>query len=122
MLIKKWLRSFGFDIRRHHSLYSTTLKHHNIKTILDIGANDGHWSAEMRTLYPTAQIYAFEPLKDCFAGLVKKFESDTRFKAFNIALGDTDGKAKLSVAHLIPVLLCSTWLNFTKTYIQKVRT
>ena len=90
MPIKKILRRCGYDISRYHSLYDTVLKHHGIKTILDIGANDGLWSAEMRTLFPEAHIYAFEPLTDCYERTVKRFEHDPHFTGFNIGLGDTD--------------------------------
>ncbi len=90
MRIKKILRSFGYDVRRHHSLYETVLRHHQIQTILDIGANDGHWSHDMRMLFPRAQIYAFEPLKDCFERMVQTFEGDKKFCGYNVGLSDTD--------------------------------
>jgi FkbM family methyltransferase len=88
MFIKKILRHFGIDLVRYHSLYDSVLKHHNVNTIIDVGANDGVWSNEMRKLFPKAQIYAFEPLKDCFEKLQSKFSNDSNFKAFNFALGD----------------------------------
>jgi FkbM family methyltransferase len=100
--IKKILRSCGYDIRYYHSLYDTVLKHHDIKTILDIGANDGHWSQEMRTLFPTAHIYAFEPLKDCFERITNQFSSDPHYKAFNIALGNTDGTTEIERSSFHP--------------------
>lgn len=90
MLVKKMLRALGFDIRRHHSLHATVLKHHDIKTVLDIGANDGHWSQEMRALLPKARIYAFEPLRDCFDRAQERLSNDKNFHAFNVGLGDTD--------------------------------
>lgn len=102
MRIKNILRSFGWDIRRHHSLYDTALKHYHINTIIDIGANDGLWSKEMRSLLPTAQIYAFEPLKDCYDRLTKRFEGDQHFKAFNVALGEKDGTADLGRSSFHP--------------------
>ena len=102
MLIKKILRSFGYDIRKYHPLYDTVLKHHNIKTILDIGANDGHWSQEMRTLFPEAQIYAFEPLKDCFERMSKRLAGDACFSGFNVGLGDTDGTTEIERSSFHP--------------------
>jgi len=102
MAIKKVLRAFGWDIRRYHSLHDTVLKHHDIQTILDIGANDGHWAQEMRSLFPDAQIYAFEPLKDCFERVVARFEGDALFKAFNVALGDNDGSAEIERSSFHP--------------------
>ncbi|OGG45294.1 hypothetical protein A2673_00080 [Candidatus Kaiserbacteria bacterium RIFCSPHIGHO2_01_FULL_50_13] len=102
MNIKKILRSFGYDIRRYHSLYDTVLKHREIQTVLDIGANDGHWSAEIRTLLPHAHIHAFEPLKDCFERANRRFASDPHFKSFNIALGDSDGYTEIERSSFHP--------------------
>jgi hypothetical protein len=41
----------------------------NIATVLDIGAHVGGFSYTARPLFPQAQIYAFEPLPDCYAQL-----------------------------------------------------
>lgn len=99
---KHILRHFGYDIKYYHSLYDSTLKHYNIHTILDIGANDGLWSAEMRTLFPHAHIYAFEPLRDCFERMQKRFIKDVRFTGFNVALGDTDGTGSIERSSFHP--------------------
>lgn len=90
IFIKKIIRRFGYDIVAHRPLQKTILDRYNIKTIFDIGANDGTWSAEMRKLYPDAQIYAFEPLKECFSAIQKKFKNDNKCHIFNVALGDED--------------------------------
>lgn len=90
MLVKNIVRRFGYDIVVYHSLQKTILNQYNIKTVFDIGANDGVWSAEIRKLYPDAQIYAFEPIKECFSTLQKKFDGDTKHHAFNVALGNED--------------------------------
>jgi len=102
MRVKKILRGFGYDIRRYHSLYDTVLKHHDIRTILDIGANDGYWATDIRALLPEAQIYAFEPLRDCFEKLGSKFKNDKNFKSFNFALGDTDGTTEIERSSFHP--------------------
>jgi len=95
MSIKKVMRRFGFDVVRYHSVFNTVLRHHNISTIIDIGANNGIWSLEMRHLFPTAQIYAFEPLRDCFERISIKFKNDQNFRPFNFALGDKNGTANI---------------------------
>lgn len=102
MGIKKLLRSFGYDVRRYHSLFETVLKRYDIKTILDIGANDGHWSEEMRALFPNAQIYAFEPLLDCFERIEKRFANDARFRIFNTALGNTNDATEIERSSFHP--------------------
>ena len=38
----------------------------NIRTVVDVGANAGQFSSAIRCFVPEAQIYAFEPLPDCY--------------------------------------------------------
>lgn len=102
MLVKGFVRQFGYDVRRYHALYDTVLKRHDIKTVLDIGANDGEWSHEMRVLFPDAQIYAFEPLTDCFERLTRRFNGDRHFRAFPVALSDVDGSAEIERSSFHP--------------------
>src|SRR5205807_2367488 len=49
-------------------------------------------SKEMRTLFPKATIYSFEPLADCFTILTKTMKDDSHFTAYNFALGDVSGE------------------------------
>jgi FkbM family methyltransferase len=73
-----------------------------IKTILDIGANTGQFSTEIRKILPIAKIIAFEPLKDCYEELVKKGESLRYFEAHNFALGDKEDKVKIHRSEFAP--------------------
>jgi FkbM family methyltransferase len=102
MRIKKALRAFGYDIRRHHSVSEMVLRHYAIQTILDIGANDGYWSTEMRALFPKAQIYAFEPLQDCFNRSKERFVNDKKFHIFQVGLGDTEMEAPIERSSFHP--------------------
>src|SRR3989344_5274365 len=88
--LRKFIQNFGFDFHRYIPKidYWIFLKSLNINTILDIGANIGQFAIEARTKSPDSQIYSFEPLKECFKKLEKKFEKDKKFKAFNYALGN----------------------------------
>ncbi len=67
-----------------------------IKTILDIGANSGQAAGRFRRYFPEAMIYSFEPLPDCYKQLTAAFLNDNKFKAFNVALGDSTGTAKFN--------------------------
>ena len=69
------------------------LPEQNIQTVLDIGANKGQFAGRMRHALPNAQLYCFEPLKDCFEQLTNRFRGDGRFQAFPFALGDAEGTA-----------------------------
>jgi FkbM family methyltransferase len=63
-----------------------------VQTVLDVGANLGQFSSEIRRLLPDVNIYAFEPLPDCFAKLQSAFSGDPHFHAFNIGLGEVSGE------------------------------
>lgn len=64
------------------------------KIVLDIGANTGVYSLTTKAINPTAQVYAFEPLKKMF----KKLELNKKLNKYNIdciekAASDKSGKA-----------------------------
>ncbi len=65
------------------------LKELNINTVIDVGANIGQFAGEVRKVLPNAQIYSFEPMKDCYEKLIENRKGDSLFKAFNFALGDS---------------------------------
>lgn len=102
MKIKKILNIFGFDVKRHHPLYETIIKPLGIKTVVDIGANIGMFSKEMRERFPDAHIYAFEPLADCYQSLMSTMGSDNRFRAWNTALGDINGQTEIQRSSFHP--------------------
>jgi FkbM family methyltransferase len=84
----------GLDICRVKHKYEW-LRPYNIRTILDIGANIGYFSATFHKILPQAAIYAFEPLADCYKQLLKRMKKVPQFHAFNYALGDADSDAKI---------------------------
>lgn len=61
------------------------------ESILDIGAHTGGWSRTVRAIFPQASIYAFEPLPDSYQVCTHLMKAQTKFKAFNVALGDRNG-------------------------------
>src|SRR5882724_10601969 len=70
------------------------VKEAGIKTVVDIGAHSGEFSSAIRAILPDAQIYAFEPLPECYEKIRNKFKSDTRYRAFQNPLGDDRGQIK----------------------------
>lgn len=66
-----------------------------IKTVMDIGANTGQFANEIREILPDVFIYSFEPLKDCYEALSKSHVNDKKFKAYNMALGNQNGKTTI---------------------------
>ena len=100
--IKKMLRSRGYDVVRYHSFYDSALRPMGIQTIFDIGANTGEFSKEMRALFPEAQIFAFEPLRDCFEQIQVKMAGDQKFQALNVALGAENGESVIQRSSFHP--------------------
>ena len=91
--LRKILQEFGIDVHRYRGEVEplTYLQTLGVETILDIGANTGQFAREIRQLLPRAQIYSFEPIAECYQKLLEVMRGDMRFKAFNTALGDTEG-------------------------------
>jgi FkbM family methyltransferase len=107
-LIRKFLQKFKYDIVKLQPEYISGkldkasleieykwLKDQGIKSIIDIGANEGQFSEKIRLLFPHATIYAFEPLPDVCKKLVQNFKNDNHFSAFNVGIGET--KATLTI-------------------------
>jgi FkbM family methyltransferase len=63
----------------------------NPEIILDIGANTGIASIYFATQYPSAKIYAFEPVPENFSLLQKNIEPYGSIRALPFALGRENG-------------------------------
>ena len=61
------------------------------KTIIDIGSHTGESISFFSKLYPSSKIFGFEPQKNCFIQLKKKFSSK-KIKIENYALGEKKNK------------------------------
>lgn len=63
-----------------------------INTVFDIGAYTGRFASVIHEILPSVMIYSFEPLADCYEELEKRMAKVSGFRAFNIALGDSNGE------------------------------
>jgi len=92
--IKGFLRSLGLRVsfinkgELSEEKKIEWLKNIDFKTIIDVGASKGNFSLQFHKIFPSAQIYAFEPLSDCFELTKKKLVGVADFKAFNLALSE----------------------------------
>lgn len=112
ILIKKILRAFGVELHRistSRSYFTQSeinqlkwLRDLEIKTILDIGANTGQFAQSISEILPNSTLYAFEPLPDCYAELIKNLIGLPKAEAFNIALGDETGKVQINYNEFSP--------------------
>jgi FkbM family methyltransferase len=63
----------------------------DIRTVFDVGANVGQTALHYRKVFPKASIWSFEPHSETFAELDRTASALADVKAFNVALGDTNG-------------------------------
>jgi len=96
-LVKAPLRAMGLDLVRveKHRFQPAEENRHRwwqslaIRTVLDIGANEGQFAGQIGEILPEARIYAFEPLAEPFAKLSATARPNLR--AFRYAIGETNG-------------------------------
>lgn len=61
-----------------------------IRTVLDVGANDGNFATDIHKILPEAFIYSFEPLPDVFEQLKLKTSHIKNIQYNNFALGEKE--------------------------------
>jgi FkbM family methyltransferase len=109
--ILKFLRSvlnpIGYDILKYKTTYPAHivldhLKRNQITVVLDVGANEGQYSHELRRAGYRGEIISFEPLAEAFRELQSRAAKDKNWKVFNFALGDAEGKTTIHVSKHSP--------------------
>ncbi|MCO6451945.1 MAG: FkbM family methyltransferase [Caldilineales bacterium] len=62
--------------------------------VIDVGANVGNYSIRVKSVYPDAEVFAFEPASISFPALERNARQH-HFQAFNHAMGAETGRAQL---------------------------
>ena len=103
-LLKRSAQRLGFEISWRSVaepwfLYDRFVRHvqnsQKVDVIFDVGANRGQTVARFRSVFPSSDIYAFEPAPGPFTALREATENDRHLKPFQLALGEQDGQAIL---------------------------
>ncbi len=81
-----------------------------IRTVLDVGANEGQFSTMIRGVFPDAAIYAFEPLADCQDALRRCLAEAPGSRIFPVALGAAPQRVPFRRTSFSP---CSSFLRPT---------
>ena len=104
-LIKRALRSCGFDLKRYAPASSegarlmAMLRAQQINTIFDVGANEGQFGAMLREEGYQGRIVSFEPLSSAWGKLNARAHKDPLWEvAPRGAIGSTDGEIELHIA------------------------
>lgn len=98
--IRRILNASGLDIVRVSSSPRRSLLglvNFPIRSIIDIGANEGQFARLIRGFFPQATLYCFEPLPVPYQALSRWAATQPagNVRTYNMALGDTDGDASM---------------------------
>lgn len=88
------LNSEGPQITGESYLLKKLSKNNSIRTIVDVGANTGGYTEEMRMRFPKATIYAIEPHPETFKSLLVSAQKN-KFFAYRQGLGSDIGAGEL---------------------------
>tara|TARA_B100000941_G_C28490320_1_gene547521 strand:+ start:969 stop:1646 length:678 start_codon:yes stop_codon:yes gene_type:complete len=84
----------------HHKRISKYLSELDIEKIIDIGAHKGEFLENMLILKKVNSFYAFEPQKNIFLELNKKFSENKKVSLFNFAMDKEIANKKLKINKL----------------------
>lgn len=95
-LSKAVLNRFGFEVRRltRNPKFNTLgLKRLGIRTVIDIGANEGQFARYITGVLLCSRVYSFEPLSGAYSKLKSWAEgvAGPQIATFNLALGREPG-------------------------------
>jgi FkbM family methyltransferase len=101
-LVRSFMRSFGYEIRRV-DVYSQRrpvdfIRSRNIDVVVDIGANTGQYAEQLRRYGYAGWIISAEPVTEVYDVLAAHAVRDSRWKVLNVAFGEEDGVAHISVS------------------------
>lgn len=84
----------------HHKRILIYLKNLDIDKIIDIGAHKGEFLQEMLKIEKVNSFYVFEPQKDIFDSLTKKFSQNNKITLHNYALDKEITNKRLQINKL----------------------
>jgi FkbM family methyltransferase len=104
-IIKKLIRRTGFDLHRFNhastpfGLFIAGINNFEIDLVVDVGANTGQFSEELRDGGFTGHILSIEPLSAAHQVLLQNSQRDDSWEVFpRCAVGDIDGEAMINVS------------------------
>jgi len=88
-----------------------------INVVLDVGANEGQFSHELRMIGYKGYILSFEPVNKVFNILNESFKNDDKWIGFNFALGNENKETTINVSDV--TLMSSLLESIGDSYIEK---
>ena len=120
ILIKYFLNNLGLELKYYNlnNSFNFRLKHFldlkDIDCVLDVGANSGQFSQNLRRIGYKRQIISFEPILSAFNELKKNSTKDKKWDVFNFALGDSEKESEINISQNS---LSSSILNMKKEHL-----
>lgn len=121
-IINKSLNSIGYNISKSATLenrisqnYYKWLQDFGVKTIVDVGANNGIFALMINKILPDAFIYSFEPIQACYLELQKNISHIKNIKAFNFAIGEKEEDKEF---HINDFTASSSFLKVKKKHVD----
>lgn len=96
-LARRGLRRIGLE-RIHHPSFVDLMLHERIGTVLDVGANEGHFGIELRERGYKGRIVSFEPIEAVYRRLEARAAGDPLWDIYRVGVGDAEGELEISVA------------------------
>jgi len=88
-----------------------------INVVLDVGANEGQFSHELRMIGYKGYILSFEPVNKVFNILNESFKNDDKWIGFNFALGNENKETTINISDI--TLMSSLLESIGDSYIEK---
>ena len=95
--VKRYLARRGLSIVQEPSLWDF-LETRNVDLLVDVGANEGQFGREIRSLGYRGRIVSFEPLPGAFGVLQRHAAKDPLWEVINAGVGATPGELPINVA------------------------
>lgn len=103
-LLKQQLRRVGLEVNRFNASGSFTARRQRmmdsamIDLVLDVGASDGGFANELRASGYGEEIISFEPLDAPFRSLMAKSKRDSKWNAYQYALGNQSDTVPINIS------------------------
>lgn len=96
-MFRRLLRKTGLE-KIHHPSFVDLLRHERVATVLDVGANEGHYGVELRERGFAGQIVSFEPIPSVYRTLKRRADLDSRWESHQLGVGEANGELSISVS------------------------
>ena len=111
----KWFGNSSYRFERNGERWLlATLRRESIRTVLDVGANDGTWSLMAAELFPNGMIHALEIVPETPAALRARVGQHDRIKCFDFGLAAHTGR--LPIRYYAPANRHATFIDFPRSW------